>query len=468
MFSSYNFKINVVSIRHNLLIIYTAYNPINTSARLYIVVLQKFKLHEELKARINEKKEFYLIIVDVIDAHVHKEILGDIKFACIMNNVALWVLRLANNAMKNKDIMAFEYGYRQIALICSGQTNPQIRFEFKNLLNDGYCHPTTTNPHLFNVSYKIAVFNEQSNTSAQKLLEDVEPAKLWRSMSEKWDGGSYTFSKSDLINAMENNELELWFQTKVDLKTNKEVGVESLLRWRHPKHGIISPVEILCWFKFYSLQYDLDKWVIITAFNHSQKWCNNGSAIQIAVNIDGSSLNQQQCDFVDFIRESAERFEIRPELIEFEIVETQVIEKNSKIHHALVDLSSQGFSIAIDDFGTGTSNINYLMYLPINTIKLDQFFCENLHYQNLDIRSILKLETRKSIPIVIIKKALTPHKAINDTALSTLTRSTVDLLLSTDHKIVAEGIETHEQAVIMRSLGCNIGQGYYFGRPEPR
>ncbi|WP_256385108.1 EAL domain-containing protein [Photobacterium toruni] len=432
------------------------------------MVLQKFKLYEELTARIDKGKEFYLVIVDVIDAHLHKDILGDLVFTSVMNDVALWVLQLAHKSMKNKNIMAFEYGYSQIALICSGQTNPHIRAKFQTLLEYGYCHSTTTISHLFNVSYKVAIFNEQSDISAQELLEDVEPPKPCNSTDEEFNSEKYTFSKLDLLNAMKNNELELWFQTKVDLKTNKEMGVESLLRWRHPDYGVLSPVDFLYWFKFYTLQCDLDKWVITTAFNHSQTWVAKGEMTQIAVNIDGSSLNQRHCNLVDFIRESAAIFKIRPELIEFEIVETQVIEKNSKIHYALMDISSQGFSIAIDDFGTGTSNINYLMYLPINTIKLDRFFCTNLNYQDLDIRSILKLESRKSIPRVIIKKALAAHKSMNQTSLSTLTRSTVDLLLCTDHKIVAEGIETHEQAVIMHSLGCDIGQGYYFGYPEPR
>ena len=171
---------------------------------------------------------------------------------------------------------------------------------------------------------------------------------------------------------------------------------------------------------------------------------------------------------VDFIRTSAELFEIKPSLIEFEITETQIIEKDSRMFRALVDISAQGFSIAIDDFGTGTSNINYLTYLPVNTIKLDRFFCHDLSYHNLDIRSMLKLKVTKKSLKIAIKKILHNKKGVNRTTLSTLTRSTVELLLGTDHKIVAEGIETNEQAEIMRSLGCDIGQGYYFGRPEPR
>ena len=429
---------------------------------------QKFKLYEELKARINANEEFYLIIVSVIDSAIHKKEAGNIKFSYLMNHVGLWALQSANNAMLNKTILAFEYSSSQIALVCLGQTSPHIRSRFTSLLAGGYRYSTPTTSYLLDVSYKVSIFNGLDNKTPQELLNEIEPAELWESINNDIFGEKYTFSKLDLVNAMNNNELELWFQTKVDLKTSQEIGVEALLRWRHPKHGIVSPLEMLGWFKFYSLQYDLDKWVIATAFKYSQKWCCEGTGIQIAVNIDGLSLNHPRCNLVGFIRESAAQFDINPDLIEFEITETQIIEKDSRIYHALMDISSQGFSIAIDDFGTGASNINYLTYLPINTIKLDRFFCYNLHYQDLDIRSIFKLEITKGMPKAIFRKMISNDKADNRPTLSMLTRTTVDLLLSTNYKIVAEGIETHEQAVIMRSLGCNVGQGYYYGRPEQR
>ncbi|MEF1220454.1 EAL domain-containing protein, partial [Photobacterium damselae] len=147
---------------------------------------------------------------------------------------------------------------------------------------------------------------------------------------------------------------------------------------------------------------------------------------------------------------------------------------DSRAYQSLIELSRLGFDLAIDDFGTGTSNISYLTYLPVNTVKLDKFFCSNLNYDALDSASILKLGTTKLKLTILMKKFLNklngnaPPADATSAMLSNLTRSTIDMLLVSNNKIVAEGIETKEQAVIMASLGCNIGQGYYFGKPEPR
>ena len=165
-----------------------------------------------------------------------------------------------------------------------------------------------------------------------------------------------------------------------------------------------------------------------------------------------------------------------PTLIEFEITEAIVIKKGSQRYHTLIEIAANGFNIAIDDFGTGASNINYLTYLPINTIKLDRFFCNGLHYHDLGLFLILKLILTKSIPNGSLKNILykkrykfkhnTSSYAATSTDVSTLTTYTTKMLKSTNHNIVAEGIETYEQALIMRSLGCHIGQGYFFGKPR--
>ena len=439
------------------------------------MIRPQFNLYEDIEQKIENRQKFSIIIINAIDAPKHAHISGQVEFTNMMHYLSLWALAAGKKTMPEKWINAYEFGKARMALLYQGDTNAVVQKKFKRILKRGYLHTIGDTNCLVNVECNIATFSGDKDKTVWKLMNDINFHEDLEGPNVNINSSHYLFSKYELLNAIDTDQLELWYQIQVDLNTFKKVGVEALLRWDHPKYGLVPPDEMLCWFKFYSLQSALDKWVIATGFKKSQEWQLNGTPTRISINIDGLSLNKN-CDFVEYIKTKAIEFEIDPTLIEFEITEAIVIKKGSQRYHTLIEIAANGFNIAIDDFGTGASNINYLTYLPINTIKLDRFFCNGLHYHDLGLFLILKLILTKSIPNGSLKNILykkrykfkhnTSSYAATSTDVSTLTTYTTKMLKSTNHNIVAEGIETYEQALIMRSLGCHIGQGYFFGKPR--
>lgn len=242
----------------------------------------------------------------------------------------------------------------------------------------------------------------------------------------------FDFNYVELLDAINQGQLELWFQPKVKLSSRQVVGYEALLRWHHPKHGLIAPGVFLQSFNDYRLDHRLNEWVINSAFSRCAELSKAGISKTVAINLEAHLLEDELT--IKTIKAALDKLSVEPSLIEFEIIETMVIPNNSVKHKALLELKQMGFSVAIDDFGTGTNNISYLMYLPVDTVKLDMMFCTNVN----------------SIKGFVI------------------TRSAIAMAKSCGYTVVAEGIETEAQANMMYSLGCQLGQGFYFGKPEPQ
>lgn len=238
------------------------------------------------------------------------------------------------------------------------------------------------------------------------------------------------FSYSDLVQAVHDDQFELWYQPKVDLTDHKVVGVEALVRWRHPEHGVLMPPVFLGWFNAFGLMSTLNRWIIDTGYKKCREFIDNNSPITVALNLEASSLMDE--DTMAAIDESQAKYQVPTNNIEFEIIETVEINEGDEKLAALQLLRTKGYQISIDDFGTGVSNISYLTFIPANTVKLDRMFCNNL----------------------------------NDERTLALTKAAVQLAKVARFTVVAEGIETEEQGKAMASLGCDVGQGYYYGRPQ--
>jgi EAL domain-containing protein (putative c-di-GMP-specific phosphodiesterase class I) len=252
------------------------------------------------------------------------------------------------------------------------------------------------------------------------MVDDLEPQE------------AFDFNYVELLDAINQDQLELWFQPKVKLSSSEVVGYEALLRWHHPRHGLIAPGAFLQSFNDYRLDQRLNEWVINSAFSRSAELSQSGISKTVAINLEANLLEDELT--IKTIKAALDKLSVDPSLIEFEIIETMVISKNSVKHKALLELKQMGFSIAIDDFGTGTNNISYLMYLPVDTVKLDRMFCIN----------------------------------VNSIKGFAITSSAIAMAKSCGYTVVAEGIETEAQADMMYSLGCELGQGFYFGKPEPQ
>ncbi len=236
----------------------------------------------------------------------------------------------------------------------------------------------------------------------------------------------------DLRRALERNELVLHYQPKIDLRSNTVVGAEALLRWNHPKHGLIPPDQFISLAERTGLIRPITDWVIETAIDHCQAWRQAGHTLRVAVNVSVRSF--QTTGLMDTIDRVLQGLDKRADLLEIEITENVLMSDITHITAMLKRISDMGCRIAIDDFGTGYSSLAYLKKLPLHTLKIDKSFV-------LDMAS-----------------------DENDAA---IVHSTIDLAHNLGLSIVAEGIENRETLDLLTDLGCDGGQGYYFSKPQP-
>lgn len=236
---------------------------------------------------------------------------------------------------------------------------------------------------------------------------------------------------SALRSAVEKGELELWFQPIVDLRNGKTVGAEGLLRWNHPKQGLLTPDRFITIAEESGLIVDIGKWVFATACKTAVVW-NEGRDEPLRVSVNLSSRQFVMNDLLGAIREILESTGCNPRWITLEITESLLLENNQLIRDMLNELSGMGFTIAIDDFGTGYSAMSYLANFPINILKIDRSFVHNVDSD----------ENR----LALVKAIISMAHALN-------------------MDIVAEGVESESQASTLNALGCAKAQGYLYGRP---
>ncbi|MDD1605267.1 MAG: EAL domain-containing protein, partial [Methylococcaceae bacterium] len=178
--------------------------------------------------------------------------------------------------------------------------------------------------------------------------------------------------------AFENDELELYFQPKVDMKKGVVFGVEALIRWQHTERGLVMPREFLPLIENNNeLSRRLDAWVIDRALQHSEQWQIQGLALKISINVSARSL--QSADFVSKLSAAFERHpRVNRHDFELEILETEVLNDLDKTAHIIKSCQALGVQFALDDFGTGYSSLSYLRHLPIQTLKIDQSFVRDM------------------------------------------------------------------------------------------
>ena len=236
-------------------------------------------------------------------------------------------------------------------------------------------------------------------------------------------------AESELRNAILGNELELHYQPVVDTKTRLVCGVEALVRWRHPKKGLIGPDQFIPIAESTGLIAPLGEWVLQRACTDATSW---PAHIKLAINI--SAIQFKNGKLFDVILSTLLETGLAPERLELEITETAILE-NHEAHLATIrQLKNLGISIALDDFGTGYSSINYLTVFPFDKIKIDKSFTQGV---------------------------------INRRHCKAIVASTLALAQGLGTVTTAEGVETEEQFDYLRTAGVDLVQGYLFGRPVP-
>jgi len=235
--------------------------------------------------------------------------------------------------------------------------------------------------------------------------------------------------KNKLHKALERGEFLLYYQPIYDLRNSSVVGLEALLRWEDPERGLVSPAKFIPILEELGLVKEVGTWVMMETFKRSKYW-GNKYGIYISVNISPRQFMDK--NFVKRVLQIASDANASNEHIVLEITETSLMKNPEESVAVLKRLRAKGFRVAVDDFGTGYSSLAYLKRLPIDIIKVDMTFTQGMVKSNVD-RSIVK--------------------------------AVVGLSKSLGLKSLAEGVETVEQVEILKELGCDLAQGYLFGKP---
>ena len=233
--------------------------------------------------------------------------------------------------------------------------------------------------------------------------------------------------------ALVRHELVLYYQPKVNMRDGSVLGAEALIRWQHPRQGLLLPADFLPLIEDDPLIISIGEWVIDTALNQLDTWRKAGLKLPVSVNISAHQL--QQPAFVNRLRSLiAAHPSIAPTQFGLEILETSALEDVTHISEVVANCRQLGIGMALDDFGTGYSSLTYLKRLPVNTLKIDRTFVRDM------------LDDPDDLAIV---------------------ESVIGLSTAFRHQPVAEGVETIEHGELLLQLGCEVAQGYAIARPMP-
>ncbi len=287
----------------------------------------------------------------------------------------------------------------------------------------------------------IAVFPQHGEDS--HTLASHADSAMYRA---KWNSAPFLFFETEtevsasehlqfsgqLHGALEREEFELHYQPKIDLSSGRICGAEALLRWQHPQQGLVLPKRFIAVAEQLGMISPITDWVLDTALEHSRHWKVDGRPVAISVNVSARSF--QSPGLISRIRQALDKAGVEGSLLEVEITEDTLMSDLELGARILDELSELGVSIAIDDFGTGYSSLSYLKRLPINTLKIDQSFLQDM---------------------------------ANDPRDAAIVRSIIELGHNLDCKVIAEGVEAQGVREQLRQLGCDLVQGFHISKPLP-
>jgi len=361
----------------------------------------------------------------------------------IGNELLCEIGRLFRLSLREVDVLARLDGHKFAVALFNIDKREHAGVVAQKLL-DALAQPIRVAAHSLQVGAHIgvAVYTDDghdvptliryADVAMNRAAHNVEDSFLFYSEEMNQRAKEHLRIESELRQAIANDELLLFYQPKVSLRSGRIVGAEALLRWRHPERGLVAPGVFIPVAEESGLILDLGAWVLEQACRQIGTWRAAGLAMPpIAVNL---SARQFDAGLPGRIAAVLERHGVQPEQINLEITESLLVRGTERVVAIMNELVAMGMSLALDDFGTGYSSLAYLKKFPISTLKIDRSFVIGLPFEE------------------------------NDCAIA---RAIVTMAQQLRQEIVAEGVETPEQMRFLRELGCDQLQGYLFSPPVP-
>jgi diguanylate cyclase (GGDEF)-like protein len=401
-------------------------------------VLLRDRLDQAIHAGLREKgKKLALFLLDLDRFKEVNDTLGHHNGDRLLKHVAL---RLKGTVSRSSDTLARLGGDEFAIFLPSISTNDDVIIVLKKI-QKAFTSPFVLEGLKIDVqaSIGITIFPDHGrdvDTIMQRADVAMYAAKqghlgyaIYSTDLDKHNPRRLTLM-GEMRQAIENNELRLHFQPKIDLKTNSVIGVEALVRWQHPQHGFMQPDEFIPLAERTGLINQLSLWVLRHAIDQIINWHNNDINLSVAINISPSTLLDPE--FPDVVTGALTSCNLAPQYITLEITEGSIIRDPERAMEILTRLADLGIRISIDDFGTGYSSLAYLKRMPASEVKIDKSF-------------VLEMLTNENDAVIV--------------------QATIDLAHNLGMKVVAEGVENKEIGTRLKELGCDILQGYHFSKP---
>jgi diguanylate cyclase (GGDEF) domain len=398
-------------------------------------------IKDKLPQMLKEVKEFAALIY--IDVDNFTEINDTLGYD-VGDQLLVSIASILKKSLRRQD-MLFHFGIDKF-VIFDKESNNELQaasyiYELLKKLNtnfkiEGYDVFVT-------VSIGVSIYPKDAK-DYQTLIRNADIAMNY---GKKMNKGNYKFFEKsleeeiqekvklqqELRQAVENNELQVFYQPKIDVNTGEIDGMEALVRWKHSKKGYIPPSKFIPLAEQTGIINEIGQFVLKTACVQNKIWQKLGyKPMKVAVNLSMRQLKGNS--FINFIKKVLEETQLNPKWLEFEITESMVMENFEQTEKLLKKITNLGIDISLDDFGTGYSSLNYLKSLPIDCIKIDKSFIDEI---------------------------------LTDKKQNFISSALINLAHGINLKVIAEGVETIDQFKMLKKYDCDTIQGYFFSKPVP-
>lgn len=398
----------------------------------------KFYIDAETVLRKKSNKKYAVIYFDIDNFKMFNGLYG----YTIGNKILIAIANILKQSFQNNAIIGkfpndffaillpYENGKEEIIKILNRLTTDLNNIHINKNIN-------------IDLTISIGVYLIQEGES--EINKIVNKANMARSAIKRHESTSYNFYNEnlkeklakeislvhDIKKAAKEQKFEIYYQPKFSTLDNQMVGSEALIRWNHPEKGIVSPNVFIPVAERNNLIVDISRFVFEKVCNDLNQWQSGGfCALPVSVNL--SRIDLYQTDLIRFIENTMNKYHIDARLIEIELTESAALNDLEYTKNIICQLKTIGVKVSMDDFGTGYSSLSCLKEIPIDTLKLDKSFIDDLE---------------------------------NDDKSKSIVTSIITLAKSLDLTVVSEGVETKGQANFLKEIGCDIIQGYYFAKP---